>query len=139
MDWNPAYSIPRGGGIVAPGKIGLGAATMLTAMAFPATGSPGSPPMPILEYIKHTWAALTRSNRDLARSAIDPKFHPLPNGRWPVFVPEHENLHVLQEDLRRAMKGDFDKIELRVLPQGALKVQDEGLLYLPWPYVVPGG
>ena len=29
---------------------------------------------PILDYIRRTWQTLTRSNRTLATSAVDPKF-----------------------------------------------------------------
>ena len=33
-------------------------------------------PEPILDYIRQTWTVLTRSNRTLAKAAVDPKFHP---------------------------------------------------------------
>jgi alpha,alpha-trehalase len=95
---------------------------------------------PILDYIRRTWTALTRSNRTLARSAVDPKFHPLPDGRWPVYVSPAGSLGEVQAQLRAQLPAeDFRTIELRPLPQDPAQVRDHGLLYLPGPYVVPGG
>ena len=54
------------------------------AVALPAQVVTKTRPVPIFDYIKQTWKTLTRSNRDLAKAAVDPKFHALPNGRWPV-------------------------------------------------------
>jgi len=99
---------------------------------------PERAPTPILEYIKTTWSVLTRSHQDLAVAAVDPKFHPATDGRWPVWVAEHEDIARVERDLRSAMKADFQKIELRRLPHD-MQVHDQGLLYLPRPYVVPGG
>ena len=98
----------------------------------------GAQPRPILEYIRTTWTVLTRSNRDLARAVVDPKFPPAQNGRWPVYVSRGEGLRKIEEELRREMApADFRKIILRILP--AAGTSEPGLLYLPKPYVVPGG
>jgi alpha,alpha-trehalase len=95
---------------------------------------------PIEAYIKHTWTVLTRSNRNLAKAAPDPKFHPLADGRWPVYVARGESLGGLSRQLRREMPAkDFATIELRQLPENPLQMHEQGLLYLPRPYVVPGG
>jgi alpha,alpha-trehalase len=95
---------------------------------------------PIQEYIKKTWAELTRSNRGLAAAAVDPKFHPLANGRWPVYIARDENGKSIAVQLEREMVlADFQKIELRVLPEDDSKISEQGLLYLPRPYIVPGG
>jgi alpha,alpha-trehalase len=95
--------------------------------------------MRILDYIKSTWSVLIRSHQDLAAAAIDPKFHPSANGRWPVWIAEHEDIVRVERELRRTMKADFQKINLRRLPQDTRQIRDHGLLYLPHPYVVPGG
>jgi alpha,alpha-trehalase len=96
-----------------------------------------SQPTGILEYIRVTWSTLTRSNRTLAAAAVDPKFHPEPDGRWPVYVPASEDPGKIRESLQAEISpADFAKIDLRSLP--AVVVQ-QGLLYLPDPYVVPGG
>jgi alpha,alpha-trehalase len=97
-------------------------------------------PQPIQDYIRKMWSVLTRSNRNLANAAVDPKFKPLPNGRWPVYVPSKENPRLIADNLRHDMApADFAKIEIRPLPADPARIQDQGLLYLPRPYVVPGG
>jgi hypothetical protein len=57
-----------------------------------AQTAPKKQPEPIQDYIRKMWSVLTRSNRNLATAAVDPKFKPLPNGRWPVYVPANENV-----------------------------------------------
>ena len=95
--------------------------------------------MPILDYIKETWITLTRSNRDLASAAADAKSHPLPDGRWPVYVGRDENISRLEGALReRNHLQDLRRIDLRPLPTDLTKIPIQGLLYLPHPYVVPG-
>ena len=97
-------------------------------------------PDPILDYIKRTWTVLTRSNRTLAKAAVDPKFQPAPDGRWPVYVPRAADLSKIQAQLREELPmADFRTIELRVLPPELSQIRNHGLLYLPKPYVVPGG
>ena len=97
-------------------------------------------------YIKKGWTTLTRSTRDLAKAAPDPKV-PRPAGQpWPVYVPAREDRARLEADLKTTMTPeDLARIELRTLPTGtgpggtAAAPSDPGLLYLPRPYVVPGG
>jgi alpha,alpha-trehalase len=94
---------------------------------------------PILDYIRRTWSTLTRSNRTLAATAVDPKFHPEPDGRWPVYISTTENRSRVEEQLRReTTPEDLRLIDLRVL-QASPNNPAPGLLYLPRPYVVPGG
>ena len=90
---------------------------------------------PILEYIKRTWAVLTRSNRTLATSAVDPKFRAEPGGRCPVYISASEDREQVEAQLRREVDADhLRSIDIRTLPAPL-----PGLLYLPQPYVVPGG
>ena len=90
-------------------------------------------------YIKSAWTTLTRSTRDLARAAPDPKVHRA-GQRWPVYVPADEDRGKVKALLASTMdKADLAQIELRTLPTGARTAPDPGLLYLPRPYVVPGG
>jgi alpha,alpha-trehalase len=94
----------------------------------------------ILDYIKRTWTALKRSNRDLAAAAVDPKFRPFADGRWPVYVAGDEDFGRVEQHLRQAMEpSNFQKIDLRRLPDEGSPIPEPGLLYLPKPYVVPGG
>src|ERR1051326_756671 len=112
--------------------------TIAAALAVAGYAQPARPP--ILEYIKQTWAVLPRSNRTLAQAAADPKFQPEANGRWPVYLPRSESVEAILRQLRRDMTdADLRKIELRLLPEDLSGLRDQGLLYLPRPYVVPGG
>lgn len=95
---------------------------------------------PILQYIAQTWKDLTRTHAQLAAAAVDPKLQPLPNGRWPVYIPASLKARATNELLQREMNpADFSKIELRTLPSNHSAIEHHGLLYLPRPYVVPGG
>ena len=101
---------------------------------------PQTQPEPILTYIKKTWAVLTRSNRTLATAAVDPKFHPDPDGRWPIYVARSEDIRRIARQIHQELSpAAFARIELRVLPDDSSKLDEQGLLYLPNPYVVPGG
>jgi alpha,alpha-trehalase len=91
-------------------------------------------------YIKKTWLTLTRTLSDLPAAAPDPKF-PRPAGTpWPVYVATTEDVGRVTAQLDATLKGDARRqIAIRVLPAGPLAQADHGLLYLPKPYVVPGG
>lgn len=100
------------------------------------------------EYVRRGWRTLTRSERDLLSAAADPKFQstlsaeqgvPPRRLRWPVYVARGENLAAVRRRLRARMTAeDFARVELRRLHAGAAEATP-GLLYLPRPYVVPGG
>jgi alpha,alpha-trehalase len=93
----------------------------------------------IRTYIKKSWGTLMRSNAKLAEAAVDPKFRST-SGRWPVYLSQKEDLKQVEQKLRGQMpQGSFDKIELRKLPDNSTEIREQGLLYLPYPYVVPGG
>jgi alpha,alpha-trehalase len=105
-----------------------------------AAVAPAAAQLPIQDYIKQTWTTLTRSNRTLAAAAVDPKFRPESNGRWPVYIAADEDLARISSDLRKQMPAaDFNRFDLRVLPGDPARRAGAGLLYLPRPYVVPGG
>lgn len=95
----------------------------------------------VRRYIKESWRTLTRSNAQMAEAAVDPKFATSNITRWTVYVSRQENLARVEQELRGQMKPeDFARIEIRRLPQSlADALQEPGLLYLPHPYVVPGG
>ena len=99
-----------------------------------------SAPAPILDYIRHSWSELTRSPRDIAKAAPDPKI-PRPAGsRWKVYVARDEDIASIGRSLRSSVPpAEFATIELRPLPEGADTSREHGLLYLPKSYVVPGG
>jgi alpha,alpha-trehalase len=122
-----------GGKVRALHRLVLGA--VLVALA-----TPGVQREPILDYIKRTWTVLTRSHRTLAAAAADPKFHPAADRRWPVYVPPNEDPGRIERQLRQEISAaDFRKIAILPLPPNAQRTGEPGLLYLPGPYVVPGG
>jgi alpha,alpha-trehalase len=131
--------------------------TAAAATAVPALVAAPPPPAPVAAaasadalsparvaavraYIKNAWTTLSRSTRDLAKAAPDPKF-PRPSGQpWPVYLPVEEDRARVQSELKATMTPeDLAKIELHTLPAGGAMPADPGLLYLPKPYVVPGG
>lgn len=104
------------------------------------TASPVAQTISIFDYIHQTWKVLTRSNRDVAKAAVDPKFQPAPDGRWPVYIPRGENTQAVERTLQEEMPADaYKTIEIRPLPDNLNSLTSQGLLYLPLPYVVPGG
>ncbi|HZI19947.1 MAG TPA: trehalase family glycosidase [Pyrinomonadaceae bacterium] len=84
---------------------------------------------------------MARSNRDLAAAAVDPKFPRREGEGWPVYVSRREALPAVESGLRSLLSpADFARISLRRLPEEDAAAEAEpGLLYLPRPYVVPGG
>lgn len=89
-------------------------------------------------YIQKGWRTLTRSNAGLAEAAVDPKFPT--KGKLPVYVAQSEDMNSVEASLKSQMKPDeFNKIELRALPKDSSEIKEQGLVYLPFPYVVPGG
>jgi alpha,alpha-trehalase len=103
----------------------------LALSAVLAAAAISAPRAPILEYIRTTWSTLTRSHQSLPTAAVDPKFHPGPDGRWIVYVPQSEDAAAIQ--------NTFPTLSIRSLPADTSRLQQQGLLYLPRPYVVPGG
>jgi alpha,alpha-trehalase len=95
---------------------------------------------PVRKYIREGWTTLTRSSRDLIRAAPDPKLHLAPGQPWPVYLSHREDRSRVEKELTAALSpAERAQIDLRVLPADPLSVKEHGLLYLPHPYVVPGG
>jgi alpha,alpha-trehalase len=110
------------------------------AASAPAATSETAQLAKLRAYIHDTWPVLTRSLRDLPRAAIDPKANHAPGTPWPVYLPPNTDAAEVDAALRAVLPPDARAtIVLRNLP--ALPAFDvpSGLLYLPHPYVVPGG
>src|SRR3954453_22619604 len=122
-------------GVVAAFAAGVVSAILLAQTTVPSTTSPD-----ILRYIDETWSPLTRSDAQLASAAVDPKFRPERDGRWPVYIPSDENFTAVRNTLAEHLSpAAWKTIDLKRLPENSLSVAIPGLLYLPRPYVVPGG
>jgi len=133
-----------------PERVARAAAQAPATPPAPATlpavrGVEAEPPSPRLlgevrAYIKKAWTTLERSNRDILAAARDPKLRLPPGSRFPVYVAASEDRARVERGLREQVAAaDLEQIELRVLPERPSEVAEHGLLYLPRPYVVPGG
>ena len=94
----------------------------------------------IRAYIKDSWNTLSRSNRNILASAPDPKVDHQPGTPWPVYISANEDRSKIERAFQQILSPeDFNQIELRQLPSELEQIPEHGLLYLPYPYVVPGG
>jgi alpha,alpha-trehalase len=95
---------------------------------------------PLLDYIKTSWSTLSRSNRDLLQALPDPKMPRPPGEPLLLYISRQESRTRVHEELARELGADaLKQIEIRQLPRNVLSIREHGLLYLPYPYVVPGG
>jgi alpha,alpha-trehalase len=91
-------------------------------------------------YIKKTWKTLYRSHKHLLEAARDPKLNHPPEKPWIVYISPQENLQSIEQTLQTTLSPtEWAQIELRVLPAEVEQITEHGLLYLPHPYIVPGG
>jgi alpha,alpha-trehalase len=94
----------------------------------------------VRQYIKQSWHTLTRSARDLPLAAPDPKIRRAPGEPAPVYLAADESREATEQKLRAVLSAeDLKRIELRTLPERPDQIREHGLLYVPLPYVVPGG
>ena len=124
----------------------LAIAALLTLVSALPTAAPqvafpsGERITAVRHYIKQSWQTLTRSVRDLPRAAPDPKFRRAAGVPAPIYVAADENRPAIEATLRRTLSADdLRRIDVRTLPAQPDQVREHGLLYLPFPYVVPGG
>jgi alpha,alpha-trehalase len=82
----------------------------------------------VRSYIHQSWKTLTRSNSSLADSAQDSKV--AQSGPVTIWVASDEDAARIAKEL---------KVNVRKLSNPGAAGQESGLLYLPEPYVVPGG
>jgi len=110
----------------------------LLLTTFIATASAAQPdPAKTRAYIDKAWSTLTRSQDD-CKSLVDPKIKTRPV----MYIPAQ---FTAPKELLQAQKRC--NIDVHTLPRGieqlgdvdATKLPVQGLLYLPHPYVVPGG
>jgi alpha,alpha-trehalase len=134
---------PTAGALLA--FVALAACAAPAARRAPAAGAPRDALADerldrLLAYIQKAWRPLTRTAADLPRAAEDPKVPHTAGAPWPVYLPADENLAAVAVDLARVLPArDLARIALRPLPRELPSDFEHGLLYLPRPYVVPGG
>jgi len=95
-------------------------------------------------YIDRTWATLTRSHDDLPAALPDPKVDHEEGTPWPLYVAASEDTAAVRRQLQQSLTdAEWAQVDLKTLPENPREHIDDitphGLLYLPHPYVVPGG
>jgi alpha,alpha-trehalase len=91
----------------------------------------------VLAYIHTTWDTLTRNMQDCA-TLVDPKVP----GRAVLYLPNEMEIPAQVASLQQKCNVRVEKLPFRIERLGEAdiaKIKEQGLLYLPNPYVVPGG
>ena len=127
------------------------AAALLAGACSPPSDPAERVPLPAPEriraveaYIDTTWSTLTRSHDDLLEALPDEKVEHEPGTPWPLYIAVEEDSAVVRDQLQDDLPPDaLAQVDIRQLPANARlqanRIEPHGLLYLPHPYVVPGG
>nr|WP_193787159.1 trehalase family glycosidase [Legionella lansingensis] len=108
--------------------------TLVNAPAFTKSGKQISE---VSLYIAKSWDVLTRNNDDLLTSQLDTK---LAVRKLIIYVAKDEEISALKAAIIKKLSTDNAQLlEFHYLPDDINLIQQHGLLYLPHPYVVPGG
>jgi alpha,alpha-trehalase len=82
--------------------------------------------------------AHSRTIESLLKSAIDPKLEQ--TGPLALYFARDEDPQKVAASLRRQLTPvEMKRVDIRRLPEDPSTIREAGLLYLPHPYVVPGG
>jgi alpha,alpha-trehalase len=106
-------------------------------LAADAQSPQAAPQQSIETYIHHSWDALQRSMSDCA-SLVDPKLTTEPV----LYLPTGEPIPASVRTMQTKCRVDVRSLPKPIRRQGDLSPDDipvPGLLYLPNPYIVPGG
>ncbi|BCA96008.1 hypothetical protein TUM19329_23690 [Legionella antarctica] len=89
------------------------------------------------EYIEKSWDTLTRNSKDLFLTNADEK---LSEAQSIIYLPAHENLVAIRDKITKNWQTKTtNRVIFKYLPKDVSTIKQHGLLYLPYPYVVPGG
>jgi alpha,alpha-trehalase len=91
-------------------------------------------------YIKKGWTVLERNHRELLDAMTDEKVTNREKTKPILYISRKEEVSAIEARLRRVCSAEhLRQIEIRRLPPSWREVEHHGLLYLPKPYIVPGG
>lgn len=103
----------------------------------------------ISSYIHRKWLELVRTHENFFQGVLADEKVPHKEDADPIlYVARTENLAAVKRHLQEVRKqllsassSPIPEIEVRALPQNLADIahDEHGLLYLPYPYVVPGG
>jgi alpha,alpha-trehalase len=99
---------------------------------------------PVRVYIKDGWSTLSRSHSDLLKAVVDPKIEHEEGTPWVLYISHREDPEAIRSTIAASLSTDeMSQINIVRLPENPREHMSEivphGLLYLPYPYVVPGG
>ena len=108
------------------------------APVFAQAPAANTPPPPIRDYIRTAWDTLTRTMTE-CKSVRDPKVTTAPI----VYLPKGMAVPASLQKLHAECGVEIDHLPVKIDKLGDLRPEKDlkrpGLLYLPNPYVVPGG
>ncbi len=113
----------------------VGALALIAAV--PASSAAVPDAAKTLAYISRTWSTLTRSATDCA-SYRSPYYH----GKWVLYLPHDLPMPASVRALRAHCDVSVLRLPVRIGKLGSFqptRLKHPGLLYLPHPYIVPGG
>ena len=131
--------------------LALGATAGPRELACPVSGAAPqlAPPSaerlaPVLDYIEKGWKTLTRSHADLPAALPDSKVPHQPGTPFVLYVAADEDPAAVRSSIARSLTPEqMEGVRVAQLPPRAREhvetIRPHGLLYLPHPYVVPGG
>lgn len=94
----------------------------------------------VKDYIHKTWKVLQRSNKNILESLIDPKLPEIHNKKKLLYISREDDIQQIKSELLKHLsKKELSGICIRKLPTKYSAIKWHGLLYLPHPYIVPGG
>jgi len=99
------------------------------------------PVTPVLEYIQRTWNNLLVSNQQLLSVIPEEKVEQAVDSVPILYISPKENKNSVIQELQKVLSAeDLNSLDIVALPEsGDLDQLAPGLLYLPNPYIVPGG
>lgn len=87
-------------------------------------------------YIEKSWDTLTRNDLDL----LIPVDEKLPDAKAIIYISRKENIDLIKNKVTKEWTEEKKKqISFKYLPKDVTTIKQHGLLYLPYPYIVPGG
>ena len=94
----------------------------------------------VKKYIHKTWDSLTRSLTDTVHSAEDPKTRSGGYSQPTIYIPETDDFNTAYQNIKDQVDPkEFKRLRVAPLKKHHHDTDPDAMLYLPYPYVVPGG
>jgi alpha,alpha-trehalase len=91
-------------------------------------------------YIRKSWTILERNLGEVLNAITDAKVTAEENTRPRIYVSAKEDFKAVERRIRDICQNHYcEQVEICRLPDSWRDVERHGLLYLPNPYIVPGG